>query len=105
MRSVCWTRILTRVAKWVGRSFLLSLVLAVFARPSSAYRPFDGTDAAVIKEGEVEIELQPAGILREAKESDLIAPATRLNYGISNEWEAVLEGQLQTRLTSSEPST
>ena len=105
MRLVCWTRILAEVAKWVGRSFLLGLVLTLLARPSSAYRPFDGTDAAVIKEGEVEIELQPAGIWREGKASDLIAPATRLNYGISNEWEAVLEGQLQTRLTSSEPST
>ena len=30
-----------------------------------AYRPFDGTDAAVADPNEVEIELQPAGTLRQ----------------------------------------
>ena len=30
--------------------------------PAPAYRPFDGTDAAVADVGEVEIELQPAGV-------------------------------------------
>src|SRR5262249_61091869 len=63
----------------VGKSMLASLAqqlslrrrsfLAVFAAglllgwtsDAFAYRPFDGTDAAVADPGEVEIELQPAG--------------------------------------------
>ena len=41
----------------------LSLLLSVPAglRTASAYRPFDGTDAAVAGPGEVEIELTAAG--------------------------------------------
>jgi hypothetical protein len=35
-----------------------------WAAPVSAYRPFDGTDAAVADIGEVEIEFQPIGALR-----------------------------------------
>jgi len=66
-----------------------------------AYRPFDGTDAAVAKEGEMEIELQPAGPIWERSQTTLIAPATRFNYGLGKEWEAVLEGQLATPLSPS----
>jgi hypothetical protein len=35
------------------------------AAPAFAYRPFDGTDAAVADPGQVEVELQPAGRLQE----------------------------------------
>jgi hypothetical protein len=47
------------------------------------YRPFDGTDAAVAAPGELEIELQPAGRLREGGTTTLVAPATVFNYGLS----------------------
>jgi hypothetical protein len=75
--------------------------LAAWAGPAAAYRPFDGTDAAVAAPGEVEIELQPAGGLRDATGSSLIAPATVFNYGLSEGWEAVLESQGQTPLSPS----
>src|SRR6202040_2093059 len=78
--------------------------LAVWSAPALAYRPFDGTDAAVAAPGEVEIELQPAGRLRDESGTSLIAPATVFNYGFIEGWEAVLEGLGQTRLSPSGPS-
>jgi hypothetical protein len=75
--------------------------LAAWAGPAFAYRPFDGTDAAVAAPGEVEIELQPAGRLRDETGTSLIAPATVINFGLSEGWEAVLEGLGQTPLSPS----
>jgi hypothetical protein len=83
----------------------LALTLAAWAGPAWAYRPFDGTDAAVAAPGEVEIELQPAGRLREGGNTTLVAPATVFNYGLSEGWEAVLEGQGQTPLSPSGPTS
>jgi hypothetical protein len=74
---------------------VIALNLA-WSGPALAYRPFDGTDAAVAAPGEVEIEMQPAGRLREGTTTTLVAPATVLNFGLSEGWEAVFEGQGQT---------
>ena len=60
---------------------------------ASAYRPFDGTDAAVAEPDKVEIELGPTEYVRQGNERYLIAPNLRLNYGFVKGWEAVLEGQ------------
>jgi hypothetical protein len=79
--------------------------LLAWTAPASAYRPFDGTDAAVADEGKMEIELQPGGRLHDASGTTLIAPAARFNYGLSEGWEAVLEGQLETTLAPSGRST
>jgi hypothetical protein len=70
-----------------------------------AYRPFDGTDAAVADPGEVEVELQPAGAQWSQGQNQLIAPAVVLNYGFLENWETVLEGQLQTPFSPSGPTT
>jgi len=59
---------------------------------AAAYRPFDGTDAAVVDKGVLEIELGPVGYLREASSEFVIAPAVVLNWGLSSRWEVVLEG-------------
>ena len=58
-----------------------------------AYRPFNGTDAAVANPGEMELELGPVGFLREGSQRTLIAPAWTLNYGVRPGWEVVIEGQ------------
>jgi hypothetical protein len=71
----------------------IALCLTSWSSPAWAYRPFDGTDAAVAAPGELEIELQPAGRLRENGSTTLVAPATVFNYGLSEGWEAVFEGQ------------
>ncbi len=80
-------------------ALLLSLELMWFPSPALAYRPFDGTDAAVADPGHLEIELQPAGALWEHSQPFLIAPATVFNLGLQENWEAVLQGNLKTPLS------
>jgi hypothetical protein len=83
---------------------VISVGLATFSPSALAYRPFDGTDAAVADVGEVEIELQPAGFVREGPQTSLIAPAARFNYGFAKQWEVVVEGFLETPLSPSGPT-
>jgi hypothetical protein len=82
------------------------IIFATAARsgPALAYRPFDGTDAAVAAPGELEVELQPAGIRHEQGAQTLIAPWTVLNFGLSEGWEAVFEGRGETPLSPSGPT-
>src|SRR5438067_7880072 len=84
--------------------FAIGLLLA-WTSEAFAYRPFDGTDAAVAEPGEVEIELQPAGAQWSQRQNLLIAPAVVFNYGLLENWEAVLEGQLQTPFSPSGATT
>jgi hypothetical protein len=51
----------------------------------------------------MEIELQPAGRLQDGPDRFLIAPAVVLNFGLTKDWEAVVEGRLATPLSSAEP--
>jgi hypothetical protein len=84
----------------------LSVLLAIASvTPASAYRPFDGTDAAVADPGELEIELQPAGALWQQAQKTLVAPATVFNFGLSQGWEAVLEGRMETPLSPAGPTS
>ena len=91
--------------KWHVSGSIIALCLTTWSGSASAYRPFDGTDAAVAAPGEVEIELQPAGRLRGNGSTTLVAPATVINYGLSEGWEAVFEGQGQTPLSPSGPTS
>src|SRR5215472_15364899 len=76
--------------------------IATFGSTASfAYRPFDGTDAAVADPKEVEIEFEPAGVLRQNAQTSLIAPFMIFNYGFEKNWELVLQGQGQSPLTIS----
>jgi hypothetical protein len=75
-----------------------ALALCAWADDARAYRPFDGTDAAVADPGDFEVELGPAGIRREGSERTLVAPALVLNLGLLKDWEAVLQGQAETKL-------
>jgi hypothetical protein len=79
---------------------LLLAAVAASPRHAFAYRPFDGTDAAVADTGEVEIELGPVGYQRDGSDRALIAPAARFNYGFAERWEAVLEGQAEHGLST-----
>ena len=60
---------------------LVCLCMTAAVTPALAYRPFDGTDAAVADPKEVEIELQPAGLLQEGSQEGsnktLVAPVLR----------------------------
>jgi hypothetical protein len=88
-----------------ARPSLVCACLLIGLGPASAYRPFDGTDAAVVDKDKVEIELQPAGLLKDASGKTLIAPAARFNYGYTENWEAVLEGQFENPLSPSGPAS
>jgi len=88
--------------RWFFGAALSFSVLTAWCSPASAYRPFEGTDAAVADTGELEVELQPAGFLKQGGDKKLIAPAWVVNIGISAGWEAVLQGQGQFPLGSSE---
>src|SRR5882757_7499319 len=94
-----------RLPKSFASVSIITLSLLAWSDPARAYRPFDGTDAAVAKKGEMEIELQPAGRLRDESGTGLIAPATVINYGLSEDWEAVFEGQGQTPLSPPGPAS
>jgi len=82
---------------------LVSGAFCAVATSALAYRPFNGTDAAVADPGQLEVELQPVGRLQEGSDVFLIAPDVVLNFGLSKNLEAVLEGRLSTPLSSSEP--
>ncbi len=88
----------------IAGAMLGGLCAALWSSPASAYRPVDGTDAAVADAGELEIEFQPAGVRRDGGQKTLVAPATVLNFGLPQQWELVLEGQLETPLSPSGPS-
>src|SRR5262252_1839309 len=75
----------------------------VWSGEVEAYRPFDGTDAAVADTGEMEIELGPVEYLRAGAERTLLAPDLRINYGFIRGWEAALEGKLTHGLTAGIP--
>ena len=92
-------------ANIIAAPCLAGLWLIAAVTPASAYRPFDGTDAAVAEKGKMEIEMQPAGIFKDVSGTTLIAPAARFNYGLTETWEAVLEGQIEHPLSPSGPSS
>lgn len=83
--------------------FATTLIVAGWCGTASAYRPFDSTDAAVANPGEFEIELGPAGFLKEDQRRTLVAPAFVLNLGIAPEWEVVAEGRGHTPLEDRSP--
>src|SRR4051812_11197654 len=87
----------------IGASAIVAIFL--WAGDAAAYRPFDGTDAAVADPGEAEVEFGPAGVLRQGSERTLIAPALVLNLGIAKNWEAVLQSEAQTTLPSAPAHT
>jgi hypothetical protein len=72
----------------------LTSMLAGWCGAAQAFRPFDGTDAAVTETEEIEIELGPAEYLREGAERVLFAPELRVNYGFMPDWEMTIEGEV-----------
>jgi hypothetical protein len=81
----------------IGRAGAVAVCL--FAWPAAAYRPFDGTDAAVAALNETEIELEPVGRLQTGSQSSLIAPGVVFNYGFAERWEVVVQSQMLTPIT------
>lgn len=85
-----------------GRQAIAAVVSLCALSSSSevlAYRPFEGTDAAVADPGELETELGPAEPMRARPLRFLTAPETVFNLGIAEGWETVLQGQAVTMLS------
>ena len=91
--------------KAVAAALATAAALTCWCGEVEAYRPFDGTDAAVAEKGEIEIELGPVEYLRQGAERTLLAPDLRINYGLMPGWEASLEGKLTHGLTAGIPGT
>ena len=85
------------------RRLACALLAALWANDALAYRPFDGTDAAVAEPGLVEIELGPARYQQIGSDGTLFAPDVVFNYGLAERWELVLQGSL-TRSLQAEAS-
>ena len=98
-RALTWEIMLASLAQ--RTSLRYGSLLAVLATglllgwisKASAYRPFNGTDAAVADPNEVEIEFQPIGTLTQDSGKSLVGPWAVLNIGFENRWEAVFEGK------------
>jgi hypothetical protein len=74
---------------------IVGVCLISWTAPAAAYRPFDGTDAAVADLGELEIEFQPAGFVHTTSTTALPGPNAVLNYGFAERWELVLQAAAQ----------
>jgi hypothetical protein len=85
-----------------GRAWVVGVLAlaAAWPRAASAYRPFDGTDAAVADRGDIEIELGPVGYLVEGSNKTLVAPSLIMNWGFADRVELVLEGRNSIQLGS-----
>lgn len=70
---------------------LVALTCLATASRARAYRPFDGTDAAVAEIGEFEAEVGTAYTRSEDGHATLALPATVLNLGFARHFEAVAD--------------
>ena len=78
---------------------LLPLLPAlVCSHETLAYRPFNGTDAAVAEPGILELELGPIEYFEVGSTPTLFSPDVVINYGIGERWELVLQGRLAHEL-------
>jgi hypothetical protein len=91
-----------KIVRHFARLVLVHALYMMWPEPASAYRPFDGTDADVAKPGTMEIELQPAGLLRDGAQTTLRAPDGVVNIGFAKDWEAVFEARGQFPLSPSD---
>jgi len=98
-----WVDWLIRISKpkRAAAAALVGLCTVGWVVPAFAYRPFDGTDAAVADVGEVEIEFQPIGALRAGPTKGLSDAI--FNFGFADRWELVLQGTPQVLPEGSGP--
>ena len=98
-----WVDWLIRISKpkRAAAVALVGLCTVGWVVPAFAYRPFDGTDAAVADVGEVEIEFQPIGSLRAGPTKGLSDAI--FNFGFADRWKLVLQATPQVLPEGSGP--
>lgn len=79
------------------RAILISVSIVFVIDVSSvyAYRPFDSTDAAVVKKGETEIEIGVYNFTDDKGLDEITIPSIIYNYGLTDTWEFVAEFDIQ----------
>ncbi|MES2259509.1 MAG: hypothetical protein V4724_13350 [Pseudomonadota bacterium] len=75
-----------------------ALLASVWSTSAQAYRPFEGTDAAVAEHGLFELEFSPLGYVHLKSSRSLVGPALVANYGFAEDYEVVAEGKLVHQL-------
>jgi len=88
-----------RLPKPFASVSIITLSLLAWSDPARAYRPFDGTDAAVAKKGKWKSNYSRPDVCAMRAEP---ASSRRLRSSttvLSEDWEAVFEGQGQTLLS------
>jgi hypothetical protein len=88
-----------RLLRYFAPGPLVALGFIAWSAPAIAYRPFDGTDAAVADVNETEVELQPFGYQRTGAQSTAVAPFVVYNYGFAERWEMVLQTEMLSPIT------
>lgn len=80
-----------------ARLLCIAAFIAVLLAPkeAAAYRPFESTDADVVKRGALEIELGPLTVERDDGRTAYIAPSLVANYGLTDKLEFVGEFELE----------
>jgi hypothetical protein len=78
---------------------VVAVVGTVWLVPAHAYRPFDGTDADVLDQGEMELELGYLHYLREGSQKSLETPVAVMNLGMADKRELVFEGRIRAPLS------
>lgn len=76
---------------------LCASIAAAAWSPAYAYRPFDGTDAAVAEPGVFELEIG-ASRVRQGDSRTLALPAATFNFGIAGDTEIVIDARLARQL-------
>jgi hypothetical protein len=79
-----------RIRAAIGAVAGVCVQLAMPGR-AHAMRPFDGTDASVAEEGELELELGPSLAMDRTRPNALTVPAMAWNLGIAPGWEMSLD--------------
>jgi opacity protein-like surface antigen len=97
------TRCLLRgIGSAVASATIVGVWSMLNATSAFAYRPFDGTDAAVADFGEVEVELQPLGAMHAGSTTKPVSDSV-LNFGFAERWELVLQATAQPPLEGGGP--
>ena len=85
------------MAKKTLRAILISVSIVFVTHVSDvyAYRPFDSTDAAVVKKGETEIEIGVYNFTNDKGLDEITIPSIIYNYGLTDTWEFIAEFDIQ----------
>jgi len=77
-----------------------ALAVVSLSSTARAYRPFDQTDADVVEQRKVELEIGPVALQRSQDELVVVAPSVVVNYGLAPGVELVLEGKNERAFAS-----